>query len=556
MFRSRPHRAHGQHPHLPGLLAEHRTRALDRREFLTRATALGATASLAQTLAGVVPASAEDARRQGGTLRIQMSVRELKDPRLWDWSEIANFCRGWLEYLVEYRADGVLHGMLLDRWEVSDDVSEYILHLRRGVLWSNGDPFTAEDVLHNLARWCEADVPGNSMAPRLRALMDEDTGRLRLDAAEALDDLTVRLRLSRPDVTIIPTLADYPAAIVHRSYTGGDPSVEPLGTGPYLPEPGYTPGEAGALVRRTERPWWGTDVFGGPFLDRIEFRDYGTDPASFVEALEAGEVDMLDQTSGVFVEVLDTKGFARSDVLSAATYIVRVRQDAGGGEVGPYGDAAFRRGLALAVSNEICLELGYVGHGEVAANHHVSPLQPDHAEIGPAPYAPRDGVAAIEAAGWIDVEHELISIDDEWQNNTCDAVAAMLRDAGLKVRRRRLPGAEFWAGWRTHVFSGTEWNMRPLGVQVLALAYTTGSDWNETGYSNPEFDALIEEALGVLDAETRSDVMRRAQEMLRADGVIIQPYWRQLFRHGRDDLVGTAIHPMLEMHLYKMGFRA
>ena len=44
--------------------------------------------------------------------------------------------------------------------------------------------------------------------------------------------------------------------------------------------------------------------------------------------------------------------------------------------------------------------------------------------------------------------------------------------------------------------------MRPLGVQILALAYRTGEAWNEGAYSNPDFDAKLDAALAVADAES------------------------------------------------------
>jgi peptide/nickel transport system substrate-binding protein len=275
-----------------------------------------------------------------------------------------------------------------------------------------------------------------------------------------------------------------------------------------------------------------------------------------VTALEEGTIDMIDQSTGVFVEVLDTKGFVRSETATAATYVVRARADAEIAGARPYEDARVRRALALAVHNSIALELGYAGLGEVAANHHVSPLQPDYAEIGEARHAPREALELMREAGLEGAQHELISIDDEWQRNTADAVAAMLRDAGIPVRRRRLPGEEFWAGWREHAFSGTEWNMRPLGVQTMALAYRSDSPWNETAYANPAFDAALDRAMGLVDPGERRTVMAELEAMLVADGVIIQPYWRTLVRHTRVPLAGADIHPTLEMHLYGMGFAA
>ena len=87
---------------------------MDRREFLTRATALGVSASAAYGLIGLdSPVQAAGHMKEGGTMRCQMEVRPLKDPRTYDWSQMGNLTRGTMEYLVEYNNDGSIRGMLL-----------------------------------------------------------------------------------------------------------------------------------------------------------------------------------------------------------------------------------------------------------------------------------------------------------------------------------------------------------------------------------------------------------------------------------------------------------
>ena len=542
------------HPLIRQCLSDHHRNRIDRREFLTRLTALGVSSSVALAIGGQ-RAHATNARRKGGTLRIQQEVRPPKDPRTADWSEIANFTRGWLEYLVEYQRDGTLRGMLLSDWRVNDTATEYTLTLRPNVRWSNGQPFTSQDVVHNFAYWCDSTVPGNVMAASLSALVDPDTGQLLSGAVTALDDLTVQITLPKPDVALMVSLADYPAAVVPQGFAADTMMTDPVGTGPYLPSD-ITAGRYARLDRNTDHTWWGTDLpdWGPAPLDAIEFHDLGTDPANWIDAIKEDRVDMLYENVGRFVAEADALGWQKSSAETAATVVIRANRNADVAGQKPYANADLRKALQLAISNEICLELGYDNLGQVAANHHVAPIQPDHADIGPAVFDPAQAKALLDSADLSEVEHEVFTLDDGVTRRTGEAVVALLTDAGIKARMTPLVGSRYWADWNSFPFSITEWNHRPLGIQTLNLAYRSDAAWNETGFSDAEFDALLDRALGIPDAETRQSVMAELETKLRDDAAIIQPYWRSLFRHYKPNVIGAEMSPDFAIHLYKLGF--
>jgi peptide/nickel transport system substrate-binding protein len=519
---------------------------LSRREFLTRATALGVATPLAYGLLGLgAPMAEAQTPVAGGTLRMNMETRALKDPRLWDWSELANFCRGWLDYMVEYNADGSLRGMLLESWEANADATEYLIRIRQGVKWNNGDDFTTDDVVFNLERWCDGTVEGNSMASRMAALVDSATNKMREGAVTVVDATTVKLSLSSPDIAIIVGMADYPAAVVHRAYDGGDPAANPVGTGPYLPETNEV-GRRQTLVRNANHTWWGTAVYGGPWLDKIDYIDLGTDSAAVLAAAGSGEIDATYRTAGDFVDAFDAIGWSVSEAVTSATLAVRFNQDAA-----DYKDVRVRNALQMAVDNAIVLELGFGGRGSPAENHHVCPIHPEYAPLPPLVVDPAKAKALIDEAGMGSHEFELISLDDDWQAATCNAVAAQCRDAGINVKRTVLPGSTFWNDWTKYPWSATEWNMRPLGVQVLALAYKSGVAWNESAFANAEFDELLTKAMALANADERRVVMERIEQIMQEQGVMIQPYWRSLFRHFDAKVKGADMHPTFEHHHYK-----
>jgi peptide/nickel transport system substrate-binding protein len=373
-----------------------------------------------------------------------------------------------------------------------------------------------------------------------------DTFGLIEGVVEKVDDHTVKLNLPASDIALIASFCEYPALIVHRSFdeTGASLASNPIGTGPWT----LTELEVGVRAiygkRTDEHGWWGDAVFGPVYLDGIEYIDYGTDPSAEIAAFEAAEIQTNYETQASFVEILDELGLVKSEAVTANTVCLRmnVKQP-------PYDNQAVRNAVQLAIDNATVLDLGYQGLGLLAENFHCGPMHPEYAELPPIARDPEKAVALLEEAGQRDFEFELISQDDDIDRNTCDAAAAQMRDAGLNVKRTVLPGATYWNNWLGYPFSATQWNGRPLGVQVYFLAYKTGVAWNETAFSDARFDELLAQALALPEPDDRRELMKEMEQILQGSGVIVQAYWLKTYRHMTPEVKGLVMHPTFEIHL-------
>ena len=545
------------HPYIPELCEQLRKEEIGRRDFLRTATLLGVSASAAYAMAdkltgqsdGVTRSAQAQTPQKGGRLRSSMRVQRMDDPATYDWTQMSNQTRHILEYLTRTGTDNITRPYLAESWEASDDLKTWTLNLRKDVTWSNGDAFNADDVVHNFTRWLDPKT-GSSNVGLFAGMVEEvDTGEKNEDgsakmakkmiegAIEKIDDHTVRLNLSRAELAVPENLYNYPTAIVHRRFDeeGGDLSKNPIGTGPYeLVE--FQVGER-CMLRRRDAAYWGGEVY----LDEILYIDHGDDEMAGVAALASGQVDHVYE---VYINSIDVVERLPDAVLhqavTAQTAVARMRVTEK-----PFDDVRVRQAVAACMDHARLLEVAYRGRGAAAENHHVAPVHPEYFQLPALKPDIKKAKALLAEAGYeggIDLKIDLGQADP-WHLAAMQGFKEQLAPAGINLQLNPMPGASYWDVWDKTPFGFTSWTHRPLGVMVMNLAYRSGVPWNESAYSNPEFDKALDEAGAILDVNERRKAMEKTQTILQNDAVIAQPLWRAIFSAASKNVMGYKVHP-------------
>jgi peptide/nickel transport system substrate-binding protein len=515
-------------------------RKIDRREFLRTSTLLGLSATAAYGFLGrvtgqtfVQPARAE--MPKGGKLRIGQRILDLSTPHTYSWFE-ETVTRQVCEYVTKTGQDNVTRPYLAERWEASDDLRTWTFTLRSDVKWHDGRPLLADDVIWNLKNALDP-ATGSSMLGLMKSYMLNEVGdSVELwdaNAIEKIDDHTFRLNAKEPQLAVPEHFFHYPMLIVDPA-EGGQFGAGSNGTGAFeLVE--VKVGEIAILKPRSD--YWGD----GPYVDDLRFIDLGDEESARVAALASGQVDGVYEVKINALEVVkNLPNVTIYEATTAQTAVARTRVTEG-----PFGDARIRKALRLATDSEQVLQLVMRGAGLPGEHHHVCPVHPEYA---PLPPMTRDVEAAkqlLAEAGFADgIDLEIAAnADESWEVSAVQAMVEQWKQAGIRCKINVMPGASFWEVWDKVPFGMTNWTHRPLGVMVLALAYQSGVPWNESAYSNPQFDELLAKAQGILDVDDRREVMAEIELLMQQDGPIVQPIWRSVFTAYDKKVLGFKMHP-------------
>jgi peptide/nickel transport system substrate-binding protein len=542
------------HPYIPELADLYLRGKVSRREFLRYATLLGmSVAGAGAFLAGcgpteapaepeaTTPAEAEGMPKRGGTWTSSLQLQLLDHPARLSWVEGANPVRQVSEYLTETGPDNITRPYLLDRWEASEDVKTWDLYLKQGIKWNNGDEFTTEDVMFTFGEWLNEDV-GSSMLGLLAYLRG-------MQDIEKVDDYHIRLHLQYGDIAVPEHLFHYPAVVLHRSFEG-DIIKQPVGTGPFTLEE-YAEGERAVYKRRTD--YWrnGADGEPLPYLDEVRY--ISTDKDAGVAALQSGQVDTLyDPRPADFLALKDNPDLAVRAASTSQCLLVRMRVD-----LEPWNDNRVRSALKMCQDRAKILQLSYFGEGDLSIDAHMSPVHPAYCEKDIPAYDPEGAKALLQAYAdekglTLPLKVTLATKNDQAEPEIAQALKELALPGGFDITLDITEPSGYWDRWTEVDLGITSWTHRPLAVMVLPLAYTAEAigNWNETRWTDPEFETLLREAQGTLDVEARRSIMCKMEDIMQERGPIGNSYWKNVWNITRKEFKNVKAHPTAYDLLY------
>jgi peptide/nickel transport system substrate-binding protein len=500
------------------------------------------TAGASDTTAAGQPdtsAAAAGTPQSGGTLRVGVvgSTNDIVDGQyIVAKADQARLVAGW-EPLVSYDADfNIVYDNALAEEIEAQAADLYVIHLREGILFHDGKPVTADDVIYSFQRRLDPDL---GLAPALATLLDAN-------GLTKVDDRTVQVQLLQPAVTFLNGLAEYTATVVPVGYTREDPVQ--IGTGPYKLE-SFT---AGAESVHTKNPdYWDE---GKPYLDEIQIIDFA-DAAALVNALSSGDVDAI-------VDV----PFAQAATIGADSNLALLESEAGSWlpitmavDQEPFTDPRVRQAMRLIVDREQMVERVLSGHGRVA-NDMYGVFDPCYPED--FPQRAQDIEQAREllaAAGKEGLTIDLFAPDDTaGLPELAAAFAEQAKDAGVTVNVKVLDGGTYWGDEYTkRTFATSFWGTRPYLNQVAAGSLKDAT-YPETHWppEGSNFQDLYLQALAETDDDARCEIIREMQQQEYDEGGNIIAVFNSLLDAHAANVQGFVAQPnVLNLDHFGRGFK-
>ena len=497
---------------------------LSRRAFIERAAALGVSTALVTSLASK-GAFAQAAPQKGGDLKIGIDGGESTnslDPATYLSTYIQTVGFQWGNCLVELDRNNNVTPELAESWEPSDDATQWVFKLRKGVQFHNGKEMTAADVVYSINHHRGEDS-GSAAKVYLEPISEIK--------ATGTHELTVTLRAPNADLPYI--MADYHLLIMPE---GSDPASG-IGTGPFVIE-SFEPGVRTFATRNPN--YWKE---GRAHVDSVESLVLN-DLTARTSALQTGAVHIVNRVDPKTVDLL--KRSPNVEILavpSAGHYLFPMRTD-----MAPFDNKDVRLALKYAIDRKEIVDKILRGYGEVGNDHPIPSFDPMYAaDLPQHEFDPDKAKHHFQKAG-VDGPITLY-ISNAAFTGAVDA-AVLYREhasrAGITINVERTPEDGYWTEvWMNKAFCGSYWGGRPTADLMLSVAYKSDAEWNDSYWKREDFDRILIAARGELDTEKRKQMYHDLQEMIWDDGGVVIPMFNNYIFAHQKSVAGLVPSPVL-----------
>ena len=415
--------------------------------------------------------------------------------------------------------------MLATEYEANEDATEYVIHLRQGISFTDGTPFNAEAAKANLDRWGDKELG----LKRTTLLCNV------IDSTEIVDEYTVKVKLSQSFGAFISTLA-HPACVLMSPKViaeGNDACADhPVGTGQYIFKE-WIAGDHATVTLNKE--WWGYDaeICGGTALvepdagfKSVTFRPVAEN-ATRVAMLQSGDADFIWPVPTESMQALagDTNIYVGAEEGMVVRCLFMNNQKA------PFNDKRVRQAVNYAINKDAYIAVVKNGLSS-AASSIIGPATQHYKGNDPYPYDPEKAKELLAEAGYPDgFETTLICASTTGNLKQGEFIQQQLAQVGItmninalesavvndKVENVNKPGPEaevemYTIGWSSST-GDADWGIRPL----VAIESEPPMSYNICYYENEEVDKLLYSALGTADETKRAEFYAQAQDILWED---------------------------------------
>lgn len=498
------------------------------------------------------------------------SVAEEKDTLVYSWSSNVGplnphmyspsemFAQDMVyDPLVGYGDDGTIVSRLAERWEISEDGKVYTFFLRKGVVFSDGEPWNAQAAKLNLDA-----VMADASRHEWIGLTNQ------FESAEVVDEHTLRLVLKN---AYYPTLYDLatvrpfrflsPAAFPDSGRTS-EGIKRAAGTGPWV----LTETSKGEydLFTRNERYWGERPYFAKVLIKVI------TDSEARMIALETGEIDLVYGAAGSTLAQVGIESFRRLEGTGRfesgvsgpiLTYTIALNSARGA-----TADRSVRRAIQHLVDKDLLVHAVFLDI-ERKADFLFEPGVP-YCDAGLEPYShdPARAEALLEEAGWRREDGAVyrsrdgveLSIDmcfvgaDSVQKTLAEALQGELRKAGIRLVLIGEESDSFSArqkdGEFGMIFNGTWGAPYDPHAMISSMLVPSHADYQaQSGLPmKKELDDKIRAVLTSTDEDSRKALYREILTTLHEEAVYLPLTYKTLVKMHSKNLVGVDFTPMGE----------